>query len=344
MIDLNSIFQGRLTDYKWKQLGEYLKGRNILAGKGIRVENSSSVGTLISALPVEEIAQTEAPPFSVRRIREVSSTSYAFELQEGWVIERKTAASANSIQFHEVSISGQPMSTKPRPEITVQQNEFVYVAYQTNAEGLVTTSTPSIYISSDDKTSQHHQPPSGQSSGGAAYGTGGNYFIKLFKLTIEEGGPKITVYQQSDIEHTRLPTFQNVGGERYIHKQWNGTDDRYDFRTLKQFELSSGTTYGKVIVDAQGNEFDAANDAIKFSAIAQRADSDDPQVKVDDNGGGTITITGNDVDRVIEFYDCDGVLVGEMEFKDGLLLGANQTDVDTSGFPHYAISVGKCGS
>lgn len=329
-MDLYDIFQGQLTDQKWKRLGEYLKGREIHAGRGIVLEDSSSSGTIISAEQVRQIPPTQAPPFSVlavRRVPESNPVEYKIQMQEGWVIDRYTDDSSNAVQFHEVNLDGVAMSTRPRREITVLANEIVYVQYTTTNEGYI-NNTPSISKSTSEPFSTHHAPPSGEGSGSA-----GTYYVKLFKLVIEDNGPKIIVYQQSDVEHSRLPTFRNLGGERYIHKQWSEDDDRYDFRTLKQIEPTSGITYGKVIVDATGNEIDAVNDTIKFSAIAQKPDSDDPQVKVSDNGSGIITIKGNNNDATIRFMDCNSpqVAVGTLIFKDGLLTTAS-TD----------INVGEC--
>ena len=99
MNDLYSIFQGGYTANKWRLLGEYLKGREISAGEGIRVDDSSSSGTIISAAPKREVRQSQAPPFSVLSIRKDTEQEggYLVSLQEGWVIERETRQTADAI-------------------------------------------------------------------------------------------------------------------------------------------------------------------------------------------------------------------------------------------------------
>ena len=316
-MDLHQIFQGAYSDYKWKKLGEYLKGKQLNAGKGIKIENSTSSGSIISAKQPREKKQSQAPPFSVLSLRQTSSTQYSVELQEGWVIERKTRydSTVDAVSFHEVNLGGAAMSTRPRNEVTLAHDQYAYVQFWTSAEGFV-TSTPAINVASTVPNSTHHQPASGAGSG--AYG---NYNVKLFKLTVDNGSPKIIVYQQSDIEHTRLPTFRNVGGERYIHKDWDGPADRYDFRTLKQHE-PSGRTYGKVIVDFINNEIDDQNDAIKFSAIAEKTSPS--QIKVTDDGAGIVTVRGNNVDGTILWMDCDGDDTTLLQWKDGLVTSVGE--------------------
>ena len=320
MNDLYSIFQGGYTANKWRLLGDYLKGREITAGEGIRVDDSSSSGTIISAAPKREVRQSQAPPFSVLSIREnpEEEDNYFVSIQEGWVIERETRQTEDAIQFHQVDINGQPMSTRPRREATMTPGDFAVCYYTTDEEGFV-TETPEISIVSTVEDSIHHQPPSGEGAG-----AGGYYYIKLFKLEDDDGGVKIVYYQQSDIEHTRLPTFRNLGGERYIHKEWESDDDRYDFRTLKQIE-PSGRTFGKVIVDAEDDEFDDVNDSIKFSAIAERVSS--PQINVDDDGEGIITIEGNGVNGSLAFKDCNGFTLFTLTWEDGLVTSSIDTEV-----------------
>jgi len=339
-MDLYQIFQGGPSAYKWKQLGEYLKGNQLNAGKGIKIENSTSSGSIISAKQPKDIKQSQAPPFSVLSLRKNSSNTYAVQLQEGWVIERKTRydSTVDAVSFHEVNLAGAAMSTRPRNEVTLAHDQYAYVQFWTSAEGFV-TSTPAINVASTVPNSTHHQPASGAGSG--AYG---NYNVKLFKLTVDNGSPKIIVHQQSDIEHTRLPTFRNVGGERYIHKDWDKAADRYDFRTLKQNE-PSGRTYGKVIVDFVNNELDDQNDAIKFSAIAEKLPTSNPttnpQINVNDDGAGIVTIEGNGVNGSLKLRECPVSGGGSpatlvlLEWEDGLIKGPAS---DTT------ISIPSCGS
>ena len=322
-MDLEKIFQGPPTPAKWRMLGDYLKGRKLYAGEGIKITDSSSSGYLIEAKKKREIRQSQPPPFSVlslRRIPESDPVQYAAQLQEGWVITRDTVTGNDAVSFDEVFIGGQPMSTRPRPEITLTNGDFVMCNFTTNADGYV-TGFPTIEVGADTP-SVHHEPASGEGSGYA-----GDYWVKLFKFDINAGAPTITVYQQSDIEHQRLWTGRNVGGARYIHKEWSGADDTYDFRTLEQFIPTGGTVpdYGKVIVDAVGDEFLDANDAIKFSCISERDES--PQINVDDDGAGTITIKGNNKSGSLywEYCEEESGSAGEtlLTWEDGLITNVN---------------------
>ena len=348
-MDLHQIFQGGPSAYKWKQLGEYLKGNQLNAGKGIKIENSTSSGSIISAKQPRDIRQSQAPPFSVLSLRQTTSNTYAVEIQEGWVIQRKTGtgSSIDAIDFHEVYYgNGNAMSARPRTEIALANNEFVYVHYKTDEEGFIKTGAndrPTIMVASSVPNSVHHQPPSGETDS-STHGADGNYNVKLFKLTIDNGLPKIIVHQQSDIEHTRLPSFKNVGGERFIHKDWDGVEDRYLFRTLKQ-NAPSGRTYGKVIVDAVGTEMADVNDSIKFSAIAEKLPTSNPttnpQINVNDDGAGVITIEGNGVNGSLKLRECPVSGGGSpatlvlLEWEDGLIKGPASDTI---------ISIPSCGS
>jgi len=348
-MDLYQIFQGGPSDYKWKQLGEYLKGNQLNAGKGIKIENSTSSGSIISAKQPRDIRQSQAPPFSVLSLRQTTSNTYAVEIQEGWVIQRKTGtgSSIDAVDFHEVYYgNGNAMSVRPRTEIAIQNNQFVYVHYKTDEEGFIKpeeNNRPTLMVASSVPNSVHHQPPSGEADS-STHGADGNYNVKLFKLTIDNGLPKIIVHQQSDIEHTRLPSFKNVGGQRFIHKDWDGVEDRYLFRTLKQ-TTPSGRTYGKVIVDAVGTEMANVNDSIKFSAIAEKLPTSNPttnpQINVNDDGAGIVTIEGNGVNGSLKLRECpvsggsSPTTLVLLEWEDGLIKGPASDTI---------ISIPSCGS
>lgn len=322
-MDLESIFQGPPTPYKWNLLGQYLKGEKIHPGKGIEIDDSSGSGYLISAKNKRELRQSQPPPFSILSLRKVPSSDpveYALTLQEGWVIERDTVVGNDAVLFHEVSVGADPMSDRPRPEVMVEDGDFVSVHFDTDTEGHV-TGTPIIDVGTE-KDSDHHQPPSGEGTGAV-----GSYYVKLLEFNITDGAPVITVYQQSDVEHSRLWTGQNIGGARYIHKEWDGATDTYDFRTLKQFVPTGGAVpdYGKIIVDPVGAEFDDANDAIKFSCIAEKDES--PQIEVDDDGAGTITIKGNNKSGSLVWEYCEEESGETQEtlltWEDGLITNTN---------------------
>lgn len=317
-MDLETIFQGKMNEHKWRLLGDYLKGSKIQPGPGLIMESSPSNGISLSKVKERKKKNTQAPPFAVLSLAPVEgSDEFKATLQEGWVIDRITEVNEDAVEFHEVKIGASFMSVRPRPELTLEDGDFVSVYFSTNEDGHP-TSVPVIQTDQTEQDSDHHQPASGAGSGASGY-----YYIKLFKFTIESGTPKITYYQQSDIEHSRLWTGRNVGGARYIHKEWSGPDDTYDFRTLKQNE-PSGRTYGKVIVDEVGAEFADVNDAINFSAIAERLTS--PQINVNDDGAGIVTIEGNGNDGSLTHTLCDETTNDViLTWKDGLITSSSDS-------------------
>ena len=312
-------------------LGDYLKGAQIHPGTGLVMEKSSSSGISLSALKERQQKNSQPPPFSVLSLSKVPDSDpveFKLTLQEGWVFDRIDKVNFDAIDSHECEIAAQPMSDRPRPELTVKDGDFVSVYFETDEEGHV-TSNPAIQADPTEQESDHHQPASGAGSG-----AGGYYYLKLFKFTISEGAPTINLYQQSDIEHPHLWTGENVGGGRYIHKEWNGTNATYDFRTLEQFEPITGD-YGKVIVDPVGAELDAANDSIKFSAIAERETN--PQINVDDDLAGKITIRGNNNNGgTLTWTDCDDNPTTILAWEDGLITSASNgfTAGCTDGLPY----------
>lgn len=330
-MDLQTIFQGPITPEKWRMLGRYLNGQTAqpTTGMGQIMEKSGTSGVSISPKKQRQVKPTQSPPFSVlscRKVPDSDPVEYALTLQEGWVVQRNTQTGVDGVTEFEPTIDGTTMSTRPRPELTVESGQFVACEYNTDDEGYI-YDTPTI-TAGDEQDSDHHQPPSGAGSGATGF-----YWIKLFKFEITDGAPVFTYYQQSDIEHSRLWTGRNIGGARYIHKEFDGSADRYDFRTLEQVE-PVGRTFGKVIVDeVNGDEFDDANDSIKFSAICER--DTNPQINVNDDGAGAVTVEGNDRDGSLTWTDCDTVsptVTTLLEWEDGL--------VTTNGISNFTAGCG----
>jgi len=323
-MDLETIFQGGFTPAKWRLLGDYLKGDKLHPGKGIRIDNSASSGKTVSAIKQREYRRSQQPPFSILTLQKVPASDpaeYKVTLQDGSVIERDTTSGSDGVVEHDCNIGGSPMSTRPRPELTLSDGEFIAVTFTTDADGFI-QGTPAVVAASTEQDSIHHQPASGE-----GLGESGDYWIKISQLNIVSGAPEITVFQQSDIEHSRLWKGRNIGGARYIHKERDGANDTYDFRTLEQFE-PVGRTYGKVIVPfVNGDEQDDANDSIKFSAIAGRASN--PQVNVKDNGAGIITVEGNGNSGVLEWSNCEdpAVTVTLLQWEDGLIITNEDTKI-----------------
>jgi hypothetical protein len=328
-MDLDTIFQGKLTDYKWKLLGEYLRSQRVHPGPGLTMIKSHSSGICIAAKKQSEGPFTQSPPFSVLSFDIVPDSDpkeYKVTLQEGLVVERFTQEDADAVLEHEPTIGGEPMSARPRPELTISDGDFIAVQYDTDDRGFV-DGVPQI-VRGEEEQSTHHQPPSGEGEGSPGF-----MWVKLLKFEVIDGAPIFTYFQQSDVEEQRLWVGKNIGEARYIHKQWNGGLDQYEFRTLKQVDIPSGRNGGLVIVPFEDNEFDDVNDAIKFSHIIER--ESDPQIRVTDDGEGSIEVKGNDNTGSLLLEDCFGNERYRLEWVDGLITSASATvpipDCDSGG-------------
>jgi hypothetical protein len=325
-MNLETIFKGPVTPQKWKMLGDYLRSTQLHPGDGVRINRSHSTGSVISAVREIPPERSQSPPFSVLTFRKEQGTDpaeYVVTLQEGIVLERHTRSGVDGVQEHEVKIGADYMSSRPYPELTIESGDTIWCNYSTDSDGLL-DDIPVVVASSDTNETQHHIPVSGATTGS---GTEGDYWIKLFEFEVIDGKPTFTYFQQSDIEHSRLWKGKNIGGARYIHKEFDETNGEYDFRTLEQFE-PVGRTYGKVIVPfVNGDEQDDANDSIKFSAIAERASN--PQVNVKDDGAGIITVEGNGNSGVLEWSNCEdpAVTVTLLQWEDGLIVTNEDTKI-----------------
>ena len=315
-MDLEKIFEGELTKVKWKMLGDYLKGRKLNAGSGtgITVSDSHSSGYTIGKIPERKIKPTQAPPFSVLSLRKIPNTTpsqYAATLQEGYVMLRLSDTDVDAVQ--EIpTIGGQAMTARPRPEITLTDGDFVACSYATTSDGIV-DGTPVVSVSQSEIDSVCHVPASGAGSGSS-----GNEWIKLFQFNLVDGAPVITVFNQSDIEPQRLWKGRNVGGARYIHKERDGENDTYDFRTLNQVDVPALRNGAKIIQDfVNGDEFDDANDEIDFACLVEKLE--DPQVEVNDLGSGVVEIKRNDKNGTLNWQNCEGSTSELLAWSDGLI-------------------------
>lgn len=331
-----------MTPAKWRMLGDYLKGQKITpgSGSGIKVESSPSSGITLTPAKKPEFRRPQQPPFSILGLRRVPNSDpveYVATLQEGVVVERNTQSGSDGTVEHQCNIGGVAMSTRPRPELTLVDGDFIALTYSTDEDGFV-QGVPNIEATQTEQDSIHHQP----ASGAATSGSTGDYWVKLAQLNIVNGAPQIDYFLQSDDFNDRLWKGRNVGSARYIHKERDESNDTYDFRTLEQ-NTPSGRTYGKVIVDPVGAEFDKANDSIKFSAIAERATS--PQVNVKDDGAGIVTIEGNTKDGTLTWTDCGDpspTVTTLIEWEDGLITSTGTKNI-TAGCGGDSLPYGTSG-
>ena len=212
----------------WNLLLEALAARTPCPGIGLQFIASSG-GFSYSAPPHNGELPKGQPPFSVIAIEKDGSSSYKVTIQEGWVIERRAkTADHPHVKFNMPKYGETALDTIPRPQISMSIYDILWCRYRTDKAGLV-TGTPEIIVDSNDKDGIHYWPGDPADE----YGGDGDYYVKLFKLVLDDGCPKVIVYQQSDIEHyAQLWTGENVGGGVGIFKKHDEDNNTYQFRTV----------------------------------------------------------------------------------------------------------------
>jgi hypothetical protein len=211
----------------WNLLLDAIEARTPRPGYGLQFISSSGGFSYSSPPPAVERDRGQ-PPFSVIAI-EVDGSRYKVTIKEGWVIDRRPkTADHPHVKFFMPECGGTRLDTRPRPQISMSIYDILWCRYKTDKAGLV-TGTPEIIVDSGDKDGVHYWPKDPE-----GYGGEGDYYVKLFKLELDDDGfPMVIVYQQSDIEHyAQLWTGENVGGGAGIYKKHDEAENLYKFRSV----------------------------------------------------------------------------------------------------------------
>ena len=174
--------------------------------------------------------------------------------------------------------------------------DILWCRYRTDKAGLV-TGTPEIIVDSSDHDGVHYWPKDPE-----GYGGDGDYYVKLFKLELDDDGfPKVIVYQQSDIEHyTQLWTGENTGSGAGIYKKHDEAENLYKFRS----------------VDGRGGytgDYPNAGVTAQIKAVTD---------------GDVVRVIGNGKKGSRVWKDCDGNEMMRIEWNDGLVTSSGDEEME----------------
>ena len=320
----------------WNMLLEAIAARTPRSGNGLRfIETSGGFSYSLPPPPAE--GPRGQAPFSVIAIAK-SGGNHLVTIKEGWVIERRPkTADHPHVKFHMPEYDGDPIDMIPRPQLTMAVNDIAWCRYKTDDRGAVTDEKPEIVIDPELKDGVHYWPPDPAGSGG-----NGDYYVKLFKLTLANGSPHIIVYQQSDIEHWAQLWFgQNTGSGGDIFKEHDEATNTFKFRSVRgdygivehqdadevslDFHAENKGTgcpvYIQPLLNGQPDP-NPPDGPAKFRGIAARPSNPQIQVKCEPVAGilpDTITVEGNGVTGALQRLNEDTSTTNLIAWDDGLV-------------------------
>ena len=310
----------------WNDLLDAVAARTPRPGTGLEF-TASSGGFAYSAPAASLIPRQSLPPFAVIGI-EKDGANYKVVVKEGWVIERKPKSGDNpSVEFHMPKSGGDRLDAIPRPEIEMSIGDTLWCKYLTDAAGEI-TGDPEMIVDAQDQDGSHYQPDDPEESPQT-----GTYYVKLFKLEDEDGSPKVTVYQQSDIEHwAQLWTGENVGSGARVYKSHADAENLFKFRTVRGdygiSELETGTEVeldfdaaslgdGQEVYLPEGHADKTAAEKAEFRSI-DGGESGRDEIEVYWKSAGVIGVRGNGIDGTISLSE-GGQVTTLLQTVDGLV-------------------------
>ena len=296
---------------------EAIAARTPCSGSGLKF-TASSGGFSYSLPPFKAGPSGAQPPFSVIGIA-ADADAYLVTIREGWVIERQPKTGAHpAVRFHMPQYDGTSLNALPRPEIPMSINDTAWCRYRTDETGLIQY-TPEIIVSSDDQPGSHYYPADPQGSGNA-----GDFYVRLFKLELDGSTPRVTVYQQSDIEHwAQLWTGQNTGTGFGVFKEHDEATNTYKFRSIAGDAVSLSED-GLTILVAGGTA--GAHLDLFVTTVLYLTDS----------GTGFLYLTGSSYGYLYRWRH--GHYVGKFAVNASPLAGDDQLTIDTEHVTHLLES------
>jgi hypothetical protein len=269
----------------WNLLLEAVAARTPCPGNGLQLVASSG-GFAYSSPPPKGDMPKGQPPFSVIAI-EKSGGNYLVTIKEGWVIERQPKTGDHpAVKLWMPRHGATTLDTIPRPQLAMSIDDIAWCRYQTSAAGSL-TAAPEIIVAAANQDGAHYYPTDPEASGG-----NGDFYVKLFKLELDGGSPRVRVYQQSDIGHVaQLWTGENVGGGQRIFKKHDEATNIYQFRSL----AGRGTYTG---------DYPDAGVTGQVKTVTD---------------GDLVRVVGNGRKGSRVWKDCDGNEVFRIEWNDGLI-------------------------
>lgn len=287
-------------------------------------------GQGVDTTPLPTRKRYQEPPFSVKSIRK-DGNDYFIKLNPGWIIAADPIASAGGSDGYAYIMpeaGGTPLDDDNPPEIQVADGETIYAKLEVDTQG--TVSDPVTVEASTDEKTIHYQPDDPEGAG-----VDGNYhWRRLVKFELVDSKPKLTRYQQSDIEFDPfLWTGENKGGGAKVFKEHKEEDGEYHFRSLTglyAIDIEEGTDViefawegenigaGAEVYKDDGTE--GPNDKAQFRTLKPGVSGTQQEIQVSQIGSN-IHINGNGVSGTFEILDCDGNSVASIDVQDGLVTG-----------------------
>ena len=255
--------------------------------------------------------------FYPKKLIRGTGSSYTITLNPGTVREVLTADSAaNAISVRECL----PL------EHTITIGQDLYVSYLTDAYGNI-TEEPAINVGTTP-ASTHHQPPT-LADDPEGSGTGGNYYVKLGTLQANGDGAKWVPNVTSEILHVHdLWAGENLSSEDgsplyNVFKGRKSSTDAYQFRSLAQ--LGSDEANPILKPHAEGAPPDQI-EVYGVRGLSTGVEGLEPQVNVTVEGDD-ILVRGNNKSAKLTIQTYDSTVLGEVEWKDGLVVAESNVVV-----------------
>ena len=197
------------------------------------------------------------------------------------MIERQPrSGDTPAVKFHMPAYEDKPLNETPRPRVSMSIGDTLWCKVVTDMAGKV-VGVPEVIASPSEEIGFHYRPQNPEASGGD-----GECFVKLLHLGDEAGVPKVTVFQQSDIEHwAQLWTGENLGYGAQVFKGWDDATNIYQFRSITPEE---GSGSGPRITVTQTAEQIIIGIGSGDGSIVINPTGDD--IKVTENPAGTFQI------------------------------------------------------
>jgi hypothetical protein len=277
----------------WNLLLEAIAARTPRPGTGLELIASSG-GFAYSKPGPPPYHHRMLPPFAVIVIEKPEANNFLVTLKEGWVIERQPkSGDSPAVNFHMPAYQDKPLNQTPRPQVSMSIGDTLWCKVVTDMAGKV-VGVPEIIASPSEEIGFHYRPQNPEASG-----SDGEYFVKLFRLDDESGVPKVSVFQQSDVEHwAQLWTGENLGYGADVFKGWDDATNIYQFRSIIAEEVSGSEpritvtqTAEQIVIGVEG----AGSGDDGYDSIIINPDGDD--IKVTENPAGTFQIHSRPIEN-----------------------------------------------
>lgn len=271
----------------------------------------------------------DPPPFFPLSIVD-DGGQYKVTIQPGTAGAWNPVTGQDTFALEVPTINGTPVTTIPRPELTVPIGEWVSMRIETDEFNQI-AAVPTIQVG--DSEGVHYIPEVGDTDP-----VDGQYHIKLFKLVMDNGSVIVEPGHTSDIDLTPYlwPGINKGGGTGRVLWKYDATSGEYYFRTLEAgygveirengeliepWFLAENVGGGAEVYKTP--EGPAQFDPAIFKTIIAAYESQLRVTGTEEN----VEISGNGKSGSIAFLSCDGSAAGAIEWVDGLITSSGPLTV-----------------